>query len=242
MRYGIFSDIHSNLEAFEAVIKAFQKEKIDKYLCLGDVVGYGANPNECVELLRVLPAVTVAGNHDWASVDSLGLEDFNDNAKEAILWTKRQLSESCKDFLRGLELVYAQDNYVLAHGSLNEPRDFNYLLNINDCRLTFEFLKSQVCFVGHTHIPVVFVQNEQGAIHYEDTDKIKLEPGRKYVINAGSVGQPRDSIAAAAFCVWDTEKFEVEIKRVPYDMLMARQKIVDNGLPAFLGDRLLTGN
>ena len=242
MRYGIFSDIHSNLEAFEAVIKAYQKEKIDKYLCLGDIVGYGANPNECVELLRALPAVTVAGNHDWASVDSLSLENFNDNAKEAVIWTKSRLSETNKNFLRGLELVYSRDNYVLAHGSLNEPGNFNYLLNINDSRLSFELLKSQVCFIGHTHIPVVFVRNEQGAIHYEDIDKIKLEPGNKYVINAGSVGQPRDSITGAAFCVWDTEKSEVEIKRAPYDVIMARQKIVDNGLPPFLGDRLLTGN
>ncbi len=242
MRYGIFSDIHSNLEAFEAVIKAYQKEKIDKYLCLGDVVGYGANPNECVDLLRALPAVVVAGNHDWASVDSFSPENFNDNAKEAVIWTKGRLSEPNKDFLRELELVYSRDNYVLAHASLNEPQAFNYLLNINDCRLTFEFLKSQVCFIGHTHIPVVFVQDEQGKRHYEDTGKIRLKPGNKYVINAGSVGQPRDNIAGAAFCVWDTEKSEVEIKRVPYDVFMARQKIVDNGLPAFLGDRLLTGN
>ncbi len=242
MRYGIFSDIHSNLEAFEAVIKAYQKEKIDKYLCLGDVVGYGANPNECVDLLRALPAVAVAGNHDWASVDSFSLENFNDNAKEAVIWTQGRLSESNKDFLRGLELVYSRDDYVLTHASLNEPQAFNYLLNINDCRLTFELLKSQVCFIGHTHIPVIFVRDEQGMVHYEDTDKIKLEPGKKYVINAGSVGQPRDSIAGAAFCVWDTEKSEVEIKRAPYDVFMARQKIVDNGLPAFLGNRLLTGN
>lgn len=242
MRYGIFSDIHSNLEAFEAVIKAYQKEKIDKYFCLGDVVGYGANPNECVDLLRALPAVAVAGNHDWASVDYLSLENFNDNAKEAVIWTKRRLSESNKDFLRGLELVYSRDNYILVHASLNEPQIFNYLLTVNDCRMTFELLKSQACFIGHTHIPIVFVRNEQRDSYYEDTDKIRLEPGNKYVINVGSVGQPRDRIASAAFCVWDTKKLEVEIKRAPYNIFIARQKIVDNGLPAFLGDRLLTGN
>ncbi len=242
MRYGIFSDIHSNLEALEAVIKAYQKEKIDKYLCLGDVVGYGANPNECVGISGDLAELTVAGNHDWASLGLFSAELFSQDAKAAILWTSEQLSDASKVFLRNLKLTVSFDDFVLVHGSLNDPQDFNYLQNAFDCQATFRLLESDICFVGHTHVPVVFVKNSQGEIRYEDIVKIKIEPGNKYVINVGSVGQPRDSIPHAAFCVWDTEKREVVIKRTVYDVFRARQKIIDKGLPEFLGNRLLIGN
>ncbi len=242
MRYGIFSDIHSNLEALQAVIKAYQKEKIDKYFCLGDVVGYGANPNECVEIIRNFSSVTVAGNHDWGAVDLFSRESFNQEAKEAILWTSLQLSVDSRNFLRNLNLVSQQDGLVLVHGSLNEPENFNYLLNVDLCQATFELLRSRVCFVGHTHIPVIFVRDEEGNIHFEDVQKITITPVNKYVINVGSVGQPRDSIPEAVYCIWDTEKCEVEIKRIAYDVFLARQKIIDKGLPEFLGNRLLIGN
>jgi predicted phosphodiesterase len=242
MRYGIFSDIHSNLEALEAVIKAYQKEKIDQYLCLGDVVGYGANPNECVELTANMAAMTVAGNHDWAALGLFPAELFNEEAEAAVLWTGKELSGASKSFLRGLKLVGETDNFILTHGSLNAPHDFNYLQNIRDCQPTFQLMKQNICFVGHTHVPVVFIRDEQDKIHYEDTLKIRVEPGNKYIVNVGSVGQPRDSIPAAAFCIWDSEKNEVEIKRAVYDVFTARQKIIDKGLPEFLGNRLLSGN
>lgn len=242
MRYGIFSDIHSNLEALQAVIKAYQKEEIDKYFCLGDVVGYGANPNECVEIVSSLAAVTVAGNHDWAAVDLFPRKSFNQEADEAIIWTSCQLSGDSRNFLQTLNLVRSEDNIVLVHGSLNEPGNFNYLLNVNLCRATFELLQSNICFVGHTHVPVVFVRNGEGNIHFEDVQKIKIIPENKYVINVGSVGQPRDSVPEATYCIWDTEKREVEIKRIAYDVFLARQKIIDKGLPEFLGNRLLVGN
>ena len=242
MRYGIFSDIHSNLEALEAVIKAYRKEKIDKYLCLGDVVGYGANPNECVEITANLASTTVAGNHDWAAIDLFPADLFSEDANLAVLWTGRQLSAASKDFLRNLKLVSELDNFVLVHGSLDVPQDFNYLLNTNSCLTTFELMRQELCFVGHTHVPVVFVKNQYGKASFQDTDRIKIVPGNKYIINVGAVGQPRDSIPDAAYCVWDTEKREVEIKRAVYDVFSARQKIIDKGLPAFLGNRLLTGN
>jgi putative phosphoesterase len=242
MRYGIFSDIHSNLEALQAVIKAYRKEKIDKYLCIGDVVGYGADPNECVEITREFAEVTVAGNHDWAALGLVSPELFNEEAKAAILWTRQQLGGASRDFLRTLKLVFEKDNFVLVHGSLNDPQNFNYLQNTGDCRATFQLMKSDICFVGHTHVPVVFVRDQQSRIHYEDISMIKIEPGSKYIINVGSVGQPRDSIPDAAYCIWDTEKREVEIKREHYNVFAARQKIIDKGLPDFLGNRLLTGN
>ncbi len=242
MRYGIFSDIHSNLEALQAVIKAYQKEKIDKYLCVGDVVGYGADPNECAEIIGKLAEVTVVGNHDWAALGIISSELFNQEAQSAIIWTSQQLCESSKHFLRTLRLIFKKDNFVLAHGSLNSPQDFNYLQNTGDCLATFGLMESDICFVGHTHVPVIFVQDRQARVRYEDTPKIKIEPGNKYIINVGSVGQPRDSIPEAAYCIWDTDKAEIEIKRQRYDVFAARQKIIDRGLPDFLGNRLLTGN
>jgi putative phosphoesterase len=242
MRYGIFSDIHSNLEALEAVIKAYQKEKIDKYLCLGDVVGYGANPNECVEIVSNLTSITVAGNHDWAAMDLLPVDLFNEDAKFAVLWTGRQLSPASKDFLRNLKLVSELDNIVLVHGSLDAPQNFNYLLNINSCLSTFELLRQDLCFVGHTHVPVIYIKDKDGKSSFVDTDRIKITPGNKYIVNVGAVGQPRDSIPQAAYCIWDSEKQELQIKRAVYDVFLARQKIIDKGLPEFLGNRLLTGN
>lgn len=242
MRYAIFSDIHSNLEALEAVLEAYQKEHIDKYLCIGDVVGYGANPNECIEKVKEIAIITLAGNHDWAAVDLFPIDDFNPVAQEAIFWTKEHLGENGKTFIRALKLIYVIETFVLVHGSLDNPQNFNYLTNIYDCTTSFQLLKSNVCFVGHTHVPVIFVQDKQGNPHYQDVDSLKIEPQNKYIINVGSVGQPRDSIPQATYCIFDTENQQVQIKRIKYDVFKARRKIIEAGLPSFLGDRLLTGN
>jgi len=242
MRYGIFSDIHSNLEALEAVLEAYQTERIDKYLCIGDVVGYGADPQTCIDKVNSVAMITVAGNHDWAVVDLFPTDDFNPVAKKAVFWTKKHLEENGKVFLRALKLIYVIENFVLVHGSLDNPQNFNYLTNVYDCDATFQLLKSSVCFVGHTHVPVVFIQDKQGKSHYQDVDTIEIETENKYIINVGSVGQPRDSIPQAAYCVFDTQTRQVQIKRVKYDVFKARRKIIEAGLPSFLADRLLTGN
>jgi predicted phosphodiesterase len=243
MRYAIFSDIHSNLEALETVLEAYQEERIDEYICIGDVVGYAANPNECIEKVRKVAVVTLAGNHDWAAVNLFPTESFNPEAQEAIFWTRDNLTGSNKYFLKSLQLVYDAKGLVLVHGSLDNPRFFNYLTNVYGCAATFELLLDRsVCFVGHTHVPLVFIQDKQGNTHYQDVDSIKIEPANKYIINVGSVGQPRDSIPQAAYCIFDTESQEVWIKRIKYDVFKARRKIIEAGLPPFLGDRLLTGN
>jgi predicted phosphodiesterase len=242
MRYAIFSDIHSNLEALEAVLEAYQKERIDEYLCIGDVVGYAANPNECIERLRKVAMITLVGNHDWAAVDLFSADNFNPEAQKAIFWTKANLTESSKYFLSSLKLVYDIEKLVLVHGSLDSPQVFNYLTNVYSCAATFKLLRSSVCFVGHTHVPVVFIQDKKGDIRYQDVESLKIEPDNKYIINVGSVGQPRDSIPAAAYCIFDTSDQQVQIKRIKYDVFKARRKIIEAGLPQFLADRLLTGN
>ncbi len=239
MRYAIFSDIHSNLEALEAVLEAYQKEGIDKYLCIGDVVGYGADPQTCIDKVNSVAMITVAGNHDWAVVDLFPPDNFNPLPKEAIFWTKKHLPENGKAFLRALKLIYVIENFVLVHGSLDNPQNFNYLTNVCDCAASFELLKSNVCFIGHTHVPGIFIQDKQGNSYYENQDYIEIEPQNKYIINVGSVGQPRDSNPAAVYCIYDTDKKQVQIKRIDYDVQTARKKIIEAGLPRFLGDRLI---
>jgi len=241
MRYGIFSDIHSNLEAFDVVIEAYKKEAIDRYLCVGDIVGYGANPNECVEKTKALTDIIVAGNHDWAAVNLFSLDYFNPEAREAILWTRKSLDDSCKYFLESLELIYKNEDLTLVHGTLDNPKSFDYVSDGYIAEETFRRMETNICFIGHTHVPATFVKDENDRILLKRESKIKIEDKNKYIVNVGSVGQPRDGRPQSAYCVYDTEEREVEIKRLDYDIQAARQKILDSGLPTFLGDRLLIG-
>lgn len=241
MRYGIFSDIHANLEAFNAVLQAYQKEKIDQYLCIGDVVGYAANPKECIEKVKTLAIITVAGNHDWASVDLFSLDYFNPVAKAAIIWTQRNLDDQERYFLQSLKLVYKNKDLTLVHGTLDEPQDFHYLTDTYLAAQTFDLAKNQVCFIGHSHVAGIYIQDQEKSINYLETDLIEIKGQNKYIINVGSVGQPRDDNPEAAYCIYDTEKEEIKIKRISYDIETARSKIIKAGLPRILGDRLLLG-
>lgn len=239
MRYGIFSDIHSNLEALEAVISAYRKENIDCYYCAGDIVGYGADPALCIRLVKQLSGIVVAGNHDRASVDLLALDYFNPYAQAAILWTKARLDDSQRHYLGSLELVYRDDFLTLVHGSLDSPEKFNYIQDSGIAEGTFSLLKTEICFLGHSHYAGVFVQGLDGRIRYSQEPGFSIARGEKYIVNVGSVGQPRDHNNKAAYCIYDTDKKAVQIKRVSYNIETARKKIIDSGLPRFLADRLL---
>jgi len=241
LRYGIFSDIHSNLEALDAVIGAYRKEKIDKYLCAGDVVGYAANPKECIEKIRTLAMITVAGNHDWASVNLFSTDYFNPLAKEAVYWTTCNLDEQGRYFLEVLPLVYKNEDLTLVHGTLDGPGDFDYMTDGYIASKTFELLETDICFVGHTHVPGVFIKSKNSHIEYREGSNIDIKEENKYIINVGSVGQPRDGNPQAAYCIYDTEKKNVQIQRISYDIQATRKKIIAEGLPGFLGERLLVG-
>jgi predicted phosphodiesterase len=241
MRYGIFSDVHSNLEALDAVVEAYKKESIDKYFCIGDVVGYGANPRECIERVSRFVTLTVAGNHDRGSVNLFPLSYFNPLAAEALLWTNRQLDSGCAYFLESLKLVYQDSDFTLTHGTLDEPQQFNYMLDNNTAGKTFRLLDTDICFVGHTHMAGIFQKDKNGNVTYLRKPTLSIEEANTYIVNAGSVGQPRDGNNKAAFCIYDTALKTVEIKRVPYDIAKTRKKIIDAGLPQYLGDRLSSG-
>ena len=241
MRYGIFSDVHSNIEALNAVVAALEKEKIDSYLCAGDVVGYASAPRDSIEVVKSLADITIAGNHDWAAVDKFALDYFNQYAKEAILWTGNNLGQEDRHFLESLTLVYKNQDLILVHGTLQNPEEFDYMTDEYAARETFRLMEHDICFVGHTHIAGTFKKDKFDAIDYSEDKFISIEPGNKYIVNVGSVGQPRDRNPKAAYCVYDSDEKEVHIKRVDYDTGTARRMIIDAGLPKFLGDRLLTG-
>ena len=240
MRYGIFSDIHANLEALEAVVKAFQRDGVDSYFCVGDVVGYGANPHECIDIVKDLNVPCVAGNHDWAVIDRVDTRYFNPMAKMAVDWTRDSISPADKNFLENLKLVYKNEDFILVHATLHEALYFHYLTDEEEAKKMFELMDLDICFVGHTHIPWIFSEKKEKIVSPRDS-KITLENGEKYIINVGSVGQPRDGNPMASYCIYDTKEKSISIKRVNYDVEAAQRKIVEVGLPPFLASRLAVG-
>ena len=239
MRYAVISDIHSNLEALDAVSAALAKDSVDAYLCVGDVVGYGADPKECIRIVRNLGCrVSVAGNHEYGALGLLSLDYFTDDAREALVWTRGVLSAADADYLRSFELVHEGRDYTLVHGSLESPAEFNYIFNSGEAAATAAAAKTPVCFVGHTHAPGIFCL-DSGRIERLGAWQVKIDYKKKYVINVGSVGQPRDGDPRASYAIYDAGAKTVEIKRVPYDIKSAQDKILKAGLPAFLAARLV---
>ncbi len=250
MRVAVLSDIHGNLEALSAVMGALASDRIDRYCCLGDIVGYGADPAACLERLYDCDAVMVAGNHDAACVGKLDLGWFNEAARTALLWTREQLSFTDLDRLRRLPLITTVEPFTLVHGTLTHPARFEYLVDLAQAIDTVTACRTLFCLVGHTHeagwleydranrriMRVVTSANEFGDIAFSADAE-----ARRYLLNPGSVGQPRDGDPRASVAIIDTEQTRVAIRRIPYDVAAAQRKIRDAGLPSFLADRLAIG-
>ena len=240
MRYAIISDLHSNMDALEKVIEDIRKQKVDRHLCLGDIIGYGAQPRECIEMVKELDCLTIAGNHDWAALGKTNIDYFNAYAKEATLWTRDQLTQEDKDYIDALPLVeHLPENFTLVHGTLYNPEVFDYIQTSYDAYLSLQTLEGKVCFLGHSHVPITFFQGEM--ISYTLGQEISLEDGVKALVNVGSVGQPRDDNPKASYAIFDTEKKKVWIRRIPYDVESAGEKIRAAGLPEVLAERLNYG-
>ena len=239
MRYGIIADIHSNLEALQAVIAALEDLRVDAYLSTGDIVGYGADPAECIRITRDLGTTVVAGNHDWAVSGRLSLDYFNPYAREAIYWTQERLDEAEVKYLNDLPLIHEVDDITLVHGTLYGPENFDYLLTSYDAHLSFQLLKTKLCLVGHSHVPITFVLD--GTVSFSFEPETDLSEITKAIANPGSVGQPRDENPKAAFGVYDTETEVITIDRVEYDIEAATSKILRAGLPEVLAERLWLG-
>mgnify|MGYP001608201110 CR=1 FL=1 len=240
MRYGILSDVHANVEALNVVLDAYQKERIDRLLCIGDIVGYGANPKECIQIIRDRAITSVAGNHDWAVSGQFGIDFFNPAAKEAVLWTQKTLDDGEVAYLNSLALTYHEDDFCLVHGTPLHPQDFYYMFSIEEARISFRHMGASVCFIGHTHVSLTFIKANE-MITYGETGTIAIEPHTTYIVNVGSVGQPRDRDPRACFGIYDTDTKIVEIKRIPYDVVCTQQKILQAGIPSFFAQRLTSG-
>ena len=242
LRYCIFGDVHGNIEALEAVLADAVRQAVDRYICVGDIVGYGANPGECVAQVKAVTTQIVAGNHDCAVVGRTDVEYFNLFAREAVLWTQGQLSMEDKAFLRGLPLMLRTDGLTIVHATVHQPELFGYIESAMAARMSFDALEDVLAFVGHSHVPVTFFYDQQGEeIWYSQDSEIPLGDFSKTIVNVGSVGQPRDDNPRAGYAVYDTDQRRVTIRRVAYDVEAARQKIVEAGLPEVLAARLQLG-
>ena len=239
MRYGIIGDIHSNLEALGTVLTALDTEDLDKTICVGDIVGYGACPSECLARIRELDIPSVAGNHDYAAVDKTSIEYFNPDARSATLWTREHLSSEDKDFLAALSLSMEFDDFVIAHGTLHSPELFDYIQTVYDAHLSFQILEKSICFLGHSHVPITFFDDDP--ISYFMELEIPLSESEKLLINVGSVGQPRDQDPRAAYAVYDTDEQVIWIRRLDYDIQSAAERILQAGLPKMNAERLAHG-
>ncbi len=239
-RYAVLGDIHSNWEAFSAVLQDAAEQGVDQYVCVGDIVGYNASPAECLEKVRELGCVTVRGNHDhYCSHNDESLEDFHPLAAAVVDWTRSQLSTEQVEYLRDLRLSRMVSGFSIVHSTLDMPEKWGYVLDTLDADAHFNYQTTSVCFYGHTHIPVIY---EKGArVIRRLQSRFKVELGVRYFINGGSVGQPRDGDPRASYLVYDVGTKEIEIRRVVYDVAAAQRKIRAVGLPDRLAKRLELG-
>ena len=241
MLVGFFSDVHSNLEALEAVLEDFKKEKLDKFYFLGDAVGYGPNPNECVELIQKVAGKHLMGNHDYAALDMMGTNWFNQYAKEAIEWTKKNLSEKNHQTISTYLMDYRFDNFHLVHSTPKEPENWDYIFSLDEAEENFSFFNRQVCLIGHSHRPFIIKKYQTRHCFLVDENEVKLEEQHRYLINIGSVGQPRDGDNRSCYLFYDDQKKILRLKRIPYDMKKTQKKMKKAKLPQFLIDRLVLG-
>src|SRR5947209_17458649 len=240
MRYAVVSDVHSNIEALEAVFASLRDD--DAVLCLGDIVGYGPNPNECVESIRARATATVLGNHDVAAIDNFGLAYFNPAAREAMKWTQRVLTPENLAWLDGLGYEFRMPDFLLVHGA--PVNYFEYILDKPGAARAFDATDAPLIFIGHTHIAEVYARRPDGSIdhaHLQQGGEIELDEGVRYLINVGSVGQPRDLNPRASFGFYDAVARTVTIERVEYPIARVQAKIASAQLPEALAQRLLVG-
>lgn len=244
MRYAIISDIHANLEALQATVKDIKNTRAEEVICLGDIVGYYPNPNECAELCRTHGFRCLRGNHDDAAVGSCGIEDFNPVAQAALRWTANELSQSNKEWLRRLpEKVRVDENVLAVHGAPWHP--YAYIFFAEDTAFAFSHLRShysqvQICFFGHTHQKALF-SSDTGPIQLDKKKKFQFHDPGLYLVNPGSVGQARDGRPGASYLIYDSETREIQFRHVPYDLNLTRRKVIATGLPLMLAERLALG-
>jgi predicted phosphodiesterase len=243
MKIGIISDIHSNSEAINSVLKNIKE--VDEFICLGDIVGYGADPNYCIEKIKDLNCRCIGGNHDFAVVGKVNINYFNYAARAAILWTSLQLKKENHNLLLSLKKkIELGDNVFAVHGSPQDPI-LEYILDKNTASLIFSKFNFKICFIGHSHLAGCFSFNENNNqidyMNFSHGGYIEINKNKRYIINCGSVGQPRDGNPKASYGIYDLKYGIINIYRVSYPIHLAQDKIINAGLPRSLADRLSYG-
>lgn len=242
MLIALLSDIHANLVALEAVLE--QLPSYDQVWCLGDTIGYGPRPNECLQYMRDLATYTLSGNHDLGCLGTLSLAEFNDVARIANEWNGQQLQPELRAFLAGCPAtLLVEPNTTLAHASPRDPI-WEYIDTVDIARANLAHLGSAVCFVGHTHVPMRFAYHPNGLVEFDymlHGSSVQLRPGTRYIINPGSVGQPRDQNPKAAYALWNTDTNTLHFERIGYDIGATQKQMAQVGLPQALVDRLAVG-
>jgi diadenosine tetraphosphatase ApaH/serine/threonine PP2A family protein phosphatase len=241
MKRAILSDVHGNLEALGAVLAEIRGLGVDEIWSLGDAVGYGPEPDACVDLLREEAAVNLMGNHDAAVAEMTPLEDFNINARRAVEWTRSAVSARTMEFIEALPYTERREDTLLVHASPRRPKAWNYIMSLREAEEGFGFFEEQACFIGHTHVPFIVTRRGDGDAELLHEQSAQVRDGVRCIVNVGSVGQPRDHDPRASFAVLDDGTGEVEIRRVPYAVEKTQVRMRALGLPLYLSERLSAG-
>ena len=242
MKYAVVGDIHSNWDAFDAVLKDMDGEDVGARVCVGDIVGYGAEPGKCLRAVRDGAFTCVVGNHDLAVIARLDVNYFNSHARAAVLWTRQHLSVAHAEFLGALEFSAVIADLTVAHGTVHSPEEFGYIETVFAAQVSFHAMSTKIAFLGHSHVPIAFLENEgQDSVTYTQSSEVDLRHAPKAIINVGSVGQPRDDDPRACYAVYNSDTQTVTLKRIEYDIESAQAKIRKAGLPDVLAARLALG-
>lgn len=243
MKYGVLGDIHGNLSALETVLGCMDQERVDRLISVGDVVGYGAAPRDCIRILQERRAHVVLGNHDAACVDLLDVSTFNNYARAAVTWTKGVLTREDRAWLHALPMTVHLEHCSVAHGTLHRPELYDYIQSTTDADPSLDEMPLPVCFVGHSHVPVALLRlrDDPTRTFYTKDPVVDTDEAHRALINVGSVGQPRDEDPRAAYAIFDTEAGHVRIERVAYDIAREMRRIREAGLPEMLAARLEWG-
>ncbi len=237
--FAILGDIHGNWEALSAVVEDASAQGATQFVSVGDVVGYNANPAECLHRLRELNTVGVMGNHDYYCSHDDCIRDFHPLAANVVDWTRSRLSPEDVAYLRGLKLVRVIHGFTVVHSTLDMPQKWGYVFDELEAESNFNYQTTAVCFYGHTHQPVIF--EKAGRVVRCNGNQTAITLGKKYFINVGSVGQPRDGDPRASYALYNVATRRVELRRVPYDIAAAQKKVIEAGLPERLAMRLALG-
>jgi predicted phosphodiesterase len=241
MKYALISDIHGNLEALEAVLEDIAQEKPDKIMCLGDVIGYGSDPNTCLDLVNKYCDIILIGNHEYTALGLTSTENYNEAAKEASEWTTAQLSDREISTISNFKMTHSEDNILFVHASPFEPEKWHYIIAPNAALEGFDNFDEKLCFFGHTHLPQIFIEQPNGLPRCQAGHDFLPNENVRYLINTGSVGQPRDLDSRSCYLIFDTEEYEVIYRRVKYDINKTQSKMAAANMPELLITRLSAG-